>query len=194
MQVYKFGYNYNISFFLSLFFIMIFIIMGMAFFFSTDKKILKLLIMIIFVGMFSFVVYSLYIHPFSNYRKIKKAIENNEILYVSGEVTEFKTPSLKWGNHESESFKINDIEFEYLENESYGYAKIAKNNGIINKNGQKLKIGYYEEYEYYDKSKPSRRVIVSIEILNSDWWLKGETILKVVFDTAGKIWTAFPVK
>ena len=63
MQVYKFGYNYNISFFLSLFFIMIFIIMGMAFFFSADKKILKLLIMIIFVGMFSFVVYSLsYIH------------------------------------------------------------------------------------------------------------------------------------
>ena len=98
MQVYKFSYNYNISFFLSLFFIMIFIIMGMAFFFSADKKILKLLIMIIFVGMFSFVVYSLYIHPFSNYRKIKKAIENNEILYVSGEVTEFKTPSLKWGN------------------------------------------------------------------------------------------------
>lgn len=84
MQVYKFSYNYNISFFLSLFFIMIFIIMGMAFFFSADKKILKLLIMIIFVGMFSFVVYSLYIHPFSNYRKIKKAIENNEILYVSG--------------------------------------------------------------------------------------------------------------
>ena len=72
MQVYKFSYNYNISFFLSLFFIMIFIIMGMAFFFSADKK-----IMIIFVGMFSFVVYSLYIHPFSNYRKIKKAIENN---------------------------------------------------------------------------------------------------------------------
>ena len=136
MQVYKFSYNYNISFFLSLFFIMIFIIMGMAFFFSADKKILKLLIMIIFVGMFSFVVYSLYIHPFSN--------------------------------HESESFKINDIEFEYLENESYGYARIAKNKGIINKNGQKLKIGYYEEYEYYDKSKPSRRVIVSIEILNSD--------------------------
>ena len=168
MQVYKFSYNYNISFFLSLFFIMIFIIMGMAFFFSADKKILKLLIMIIFVGMFSFVVYSLYIHPFSNYRKIKKAIENNEILYVSGEVTEFKTPSLKWGNHESESFKINDIEFEYLENESYGYARIAKNKGIINKNVQKLKIGYYEEYEYYDKSKPSRRVIVSIEILNSD--------------------------
>ena len=168
MQVYKFSYNYNISFFLSLFFIMIFIIMGMAFFFSADKKILKLLIMIIFVGMFSFVVYSLYIHPFSNYRKIKKAIENNEILYVSGEVTEFKTPSIKWGNHESESFKINDIEFEYLENESYGYARIAKNKGIINKNGQKLKIGYYEEYEYYDKSKPSRRVIVSIEILNSD--------------------------
>ena len=89
MQVYKFSYNYNISFFLSLFFIMIFIIMGMAFFFSADKKILKLLIMIIFFGMFSFVVYSLYIHPFSNYRKIKKAIENNEILYVSGEVTEF---------------------------------------------------------------------------------------------------------
>lgn len=59
MQVYKFSYNYNISFFLSLFFIMIFIIMGMAFFFSADKKILKLLIMIIFVGMFSFVVYSL---------------------------------------------------------------------------------------------------------------------------------------
>ena len=59
-------------------------------------------------------------------------------------------------------------EFEYLENESYGYARIAKNKGIINKNGQKLKIGYYEEYEYYDKSKPSRRVIVSIEILNSD--------------------------
>lgn len=174
MQVYKFSYNYNISFFLSLFFIMIFIIMGMAFFFSADKKTLKLLIMIIFVGMFSFVVYSLYIHPFSNYRKIKKAIENNEILYVSGEVTEFKTPSLKWGNHESESFKINDIEFEYLENESYGYARIAKNKGIINKNGQKLKIGYYEEYEYYDKSKPSRRVIVSIEILNSNWWQKGE--------------------
>ena len=68
----------------------------------------------------------------------------------------------------------NDIEFEYLENESYGYARIAKNKGIINKNGQKLKIGYYEEYEYYDKSKPSRRVIVSIEILNSDWWLRGE--------------------
>ena len=67
MQVYKFSYNYNISFFLSLFFIMIFIIMGMAFFFSADKKILKLLIMIIFVGMFSFVVYSLYIYPFSNY-------------------------------------------------------------------------------------------------------------------------------
>ncbi len=41
MQVYKFSYNYNISFFLSLFFIMIFIIMGMAFFFSSDKKNIK---------------------------------------------------------------------------------------------------------------------------------------------------------
>lgn len=106
MQVYKFSYNYNISFFLSLFFIMIFIIMGMAFFFSADKKILKLLIMIIFVGMFSFVVYSLYIHPFSNYRKIKKAIENNEILYVSGEVTEFKTPSLSGGIMKANPLKL----------------------------------------------------------------------------------------
>ena len=52
MQVYKFSYNYNISFFLSLFFIMIFIIMGMAFFFSADKKILKLLIMIVFLVCF----------------------------------------------------------------------------------------------------------------------------------------------
>ena len=38
MQVYKFGYNYNISFFLNLFFIMIFIIMVWLSFLAQIKK------------------------------------------------------------------------------------------------------------------------------------------------------------
>jgi hypothetical protein len=111
---------------------------------------------------------SLFANPYKNYKVIKNAINNNEILYVSGEVVDFYTPAYKWENHDNESFKINGIEFSFSEYESYGYCKLAVNNGVICHNGQKLRIGYYEEYYYYDKSYPSRRVIVSIEILDDD--------------------------
>ena len=165
MKAYDFSYNYNSKFILSLFILLILIIMSIVSVCNSNKKIFKLIIVAIFILLSLMVCYTSYFYPYSKYKEIKEAINNNEILYVSGEVVDLYTPKLKFGSHECESFKINDIEFKYYENESYGYSVFANNNGIIFENGQKLKIGYYEEYEHYDKSSPSRRVIVSIEIL-----------------------------
>lgn len=165
MRVYDFHFNYNSKFFLGVFLLLILISIGAILFFNNNKRIFKAIIVVIFMILSLIVLYTSYIYPYSKYREIKKSINNNEILYVSGEVVDFYTPKLTFGSHEYESFKIKDIEFKYYENESYGYSVFANNNGIISKNGQKLKIGYYEEYEHYDKSSPSRRVIVSIEIL-----------------------------
>lgn len=166
MKVYDFRFNYNFNFFLGVFSILILIIIGIILFFNSNKKIFKVIIVIIFMLLSFTICYTFYVYPHNKYKKIKKAIDNNEILYVSGEVTDFYTPGLKWGSHECESFKINDVEFKYYENESYGYSIFSSNKGLIFQNGQKIRIGYYEEHDYYDQSILTRRVIVSIEILD----------------------------
>lgn len=166
MKVYEFSFNYNYNIFLGLFIILCIITMGLGLFFKSNRNTIKVFIIVFFAFLSYFVCNSIYFYPYSRYKLIVNAINNDQILYVSGEVTDFHTPELKFGNHEFESFKINGIEFKYSEYESYGYSTISKQNGVIYQNGQKLKIGYYEEYDYVDKNEPSRRVIVSIEILD----------------------------
>lgn len=168
MRVYDFNFNYNSKFFLGVFLLLILIGVGTILFFNNDKKILKIIVIVIFLILSLVVSYTSYIYPYNKYKEIKDAINNNKILYVSGEVVDFYTPKLTFGSHECESFKINGIEFKYYDNESYGYSIFSNKNRVITQNGQKLKIGYYEEYDYYDKSSPSRRVIVSIEILDEN--------------------------
>lgn len=168
MRVYDFHYNYNSKFFLGIFLLLILISIGVILFFYNNRRIFKVIIIVIFMMLFLIVLSTSYLYPYTKYKEIQKAIDKDEILYVSGEVVDFYTPKLTFGGHECESFKINNIEFRYYDNESYGYSLSSNKNKVIFQNGQNLKIGYYEEYDYYDKSSPSRRVIVCIEILEDD--------------------------
>lgn len=162
--MYEFKFNFNISFYGPI--IMLILIVAFTIYLLNNSKILKLKIIITILAVFMFcLVFESLMHNVTMYQIIKKEIEDNKILYVEGKVEELYTLPQKGDNHDSESFIINGIKFEYNERTPYGYSKLAVNDGLINENGQNLKIGYYEEYDYYDKSSPSKRVIVSIEIL-----------------------------
>lgn len=113
MKAYDFSFNYDSKFILGLFILLILIIMSIVLVCNSNKKIFKLIIVAIFIFLSLMVCYTSYIYPYSKYREIKESINNNEILYVSGVIVDLYTPKLKFGSHECESFKINDIEFKY---------------------------------------------------------------------------------
>jgi len=74
--------------------------------------------------------------------EIKNAIEDGNVMIVKGKVTGYSPVSDS--NVDSEKFSINNVNFEYSENEdTYGYHTTTNQNKIIKENGQDLKITYY---------------------------------------------------
>ncbi len=84
----------------------------------------------------------LFILPIYSFLEIKQEIKENKLLSVSGEVTEFESPESSFGGHNSESFKIDGVEFAYYGNENYGYSDFLCDGGVIKGNGQELNILY----------------------------------------------------
>jgi hypothetical protein len=79
------------------------------------------------------------------YQTIKEDIKNSEILVVEGEVSDFSTPESSFGGHRMESFKIENIVFSYSNSRNFGYCRFQCEGGVIQGNGQKLKIEYYTD-------------------------------------------------
>ena len=100
-------------------------------------------IMVAFFGFIILIVFFIKI-PISimDKKEIKDALENGNVMVVNGKVIEFMPA--KNINVDSESFRINDVKFEYSEYEDiYGYHTTSKHNKIIKENGQDLRITYY---------------------------------------------------
>jgi len=88
------------------------------------------------------------VEPFYNYFRIKALYDNDNLQVVEGYVDDFKSPSENdlWGGHTCESFYVNDVYFEYTNYASYGYCTYAEQGGIIQKEGQYVRIKYYTSY------------------------------------------------
>lgn len=67
-------------------------------------------------------------------------LKNNECKIVEGYVENFSTPTAT--GHDSESFSINEITFNYTDFDNVGYSEIKAHGGVIHGNGQYLKISY----------------------------------------------------
>lgn len=87
-------------------------------------------------------VFVLLIFPLYSYFKINQYLKEDNFLTVSGEVYDFKTPENSFEGHNSESFSIDNINFEYYGTENYGYSEFLCNGGVVKGNGQKLEISY----------------------------------------------------
>ena len=88
------------------------------------------------------------------YTEISDAYKNGDYFTVEGVVENFSTGQRK------ENFMINDVEFSYSDtNVVQGYHRMKKSGGVINGDGQHLKIGYV----YYNNTYGN--IIVYIEEL-----------------------------
>lgn len=67
-------------------------------------------------------------------------LKNNECEIVEGYVENFSTPTAT--GHDSESFSINGITFDYADFNNVGYSEMKAHGGVIHGNGQYLKISY----------------------------------------------------
>ena len=106
---------------------------------------LRILIKIASLCLSFLILWSLYIFPILQYQTIKEDIKNSEILVVEGEVSDFSTPESSFGGHIMESFKIENIVFSYSNSRNFGYCRFQCEGGVIQGNGQKLKIEYYTD-------------------------------------------------
>ncbi|MGM9645268.1 MAG: hypothetical protein ACI3XS_01065 [Eubacteriales bacterium] len=144
-NLYEFGFQLHWSDLLK---ILPFILPIVIWFFSCtfdNKKWLRLVLKAVSIGFTVFIVWSLFIDPLIQYRKICVAIENGETSVVEGEVCNFESPSSSLGGHATESFSIGDVRFSYSGTENYGYCRLLCNGGVVEENGQKLKIVYYTD-------------------------------------------------
>lgn len=95
----------------------------------------------------------------SMYNKIVGAYNNGQYEIVEGYVENFVP--MPYEGHSNESFEINGVEFSYSDYESHqGYNNTKSHDGVIEGNGQHLKIGYI----YYNKTYGN--IIVYIEELS----------------------------
>mgnify|MGYP001618321442 CR=1 FL=1 len=93
----------------------------------------------------------------SNDRDFRKMIESKNYNIVEGETENF-SPMPK-GKNGNESFTVNGISFEYCDYiMRKGFNKTSINNGLITKNGQKVRISYY--------TLDNENLILKIEIKN----------------------------
>ena len=106
---------------------------------------LRILIKIASLCLALLILWSLYIFPIVEYQNIKKEIEDGTILVVEGEVYDFSTPESTFGGHVMESFRIKNVVFSYSNSENFGYCRFRCEGGVIQGDGQKLKIEYYTD-------------------------------------------------
>ncbi len=93
----------------------------------------------------------------SNDRDFRKMIESKNYNIVEGETENF-SPMPK-GKNGNEGFTVNGISFEYCDYiMRKGFNKTSINNGLITKNGQKVRISYY--------TLDNENLILKIEIKN----------------------------
>lgn len=86
-------------------------------------------------------------------RELVNALNSNNCYVIEGVVDNFYTPTVF--GHESETFTINGICFEYSNSVESGYSTTKLFGGCINGNGQLLKISYITIEE--------RNIILKIE-------------------------------
>jgi competence protein ComGC len=88
-------------------------------------------------------------------RELKEIIQEEKYKVIEGEVEDFSIR--EESGHIFESFKLNDVTFEYSDyiiNE--GFHQTSKNNGPIYKNGQRIKISYI--------TKDNQNLILKLEM------------------------------
>ncbi len=141
-MLYEFSLNFHL---LDIFKILIFVFPFTFYLFSAtvEHKVVRR-IMILFTTLLSvLIVVVMIVLPIYSYLGIKRSIQEGKLLSCEGVVSDFTSPKHhSWGSRDSESFKINDTEFSYGGDETYGYSKFSCNGGVIKGNGQKLKISY----------------------------------------------------
>jgi len=140
-MLYEFGLHFH---FFDLFKLLTFVL-PICFYLLSDvlnNKVAKYSTLII-SGIFAILILIiLFVAPLYSYIEIKQYIKDDSLLTVECEVTDFESPENSLGGHNSESFKINGVDFIYYGNENYGYANFLCDGGVIKGNGQKLKISY----------------------------------------------------
>ncbi len=140
-MLYEFGFRLHFSDFFKL---LIFILPICLYLWSSnfDKKLAHYITLIAsFISAFVIAVV-LIIRPLYSYFVIKQDIKQNGLFIVEGEISDFETQKSSYGGHNSESFKINGVDFIYYGDENFGYSKFLCDGGVIKGNGQKLKISY----------------------------------------------------
>lgn len=101
------------------------------------------------IGVLSLVIFvSLTISMSLEHTDYKNRLANNDVQIVEGYVENFHPQPFE--GHDTESFEINGVKFEYSDYIIInGYHKSASHGGVITHNGQYLKIKYIVD-EYND--------------------------------------------
>lgn len=99
----------------------------------------RVMLGIVFLG---FVIITSYSVITSNVESVKLSeyLQNQTCSIVEGEVSSFHTPT--WLGHDSESFYVDDIFFEYSNSVEVGYSQTKAAGGCVVGNGQNLRISY----------------------------------------------------
>lgn len=103
---------------------------------SMVDKCLSMIVLTIFVLITSATIVS------SNVTSIKmfSALQDNKCSVVEGDVACFHTPTIL--GHDTESFYINDVYFEYSNSVEIGYSKTKALGGCVRGDGQNLRVSY----------------------------------------------------
>ena len=87
-------------------------------------------------------------------KELKDAIASRNVMTVEGKIYNF-SPAID-GERDTESFLIDGVKFKYSDyDDSYGYHKTSKQNGVIKGDGQYLRITYC--------SLKGKKIILKIE-------------------------------
>ena len=142
-SLYNFGFHVHWQ---DLFKVLLLIFPGVIWLFSSifdNQKWLRVTVRVTSIGLAVFIVWQFFINPIVQYNCIKREVREGNVYSVEGEVTDFASPTSSWGGHVNESFNIDGVSFSYSGTENFGYNKLNCNGGVIEGNGQKLRITYY---------------------------------------------------
>lgn len=103
---------------------------------SKTNRVMSIVVAIVFVFISGYVIVGYNMESIELYNMLK----TQDCLVVQGEVESFHTPTV--AGHDSESFYIDDVYFEYSDSVTVGYSKTKSFGGCIKGNGQKLRISY----------------------------------------------------
>lgn len=141
-MLYEFGFNFNNCKVLFILFWMLFSgFLCYLLLLQVEKKLIRILIIFLEFCVITFIFDTFLIFPIKGYLGVKEKYDLGECEVVCGVVTNFDSPETSLYGHASESFTINGITFEYMNNE-YGYSTFKCDGGVVTHEGQKLKITY----------------------------------------------------